>query len=78
MKILAFLFTLLVTAAVLAMACSTQGGDEPQVGKLRSESKSVDPKDTQSVRAQLKDWVRSMPRGLRGWATRTSTTPMAN
>ena len=54
MKILAFLFSLLVTAAVLAGACSTQGGEEPQVGKMRSESESVDPKDAQSVRAQLK------------------------
>jgi hypothetical protein len=54
MKKLAFLFTLVVTAAVLAGACSTPGGDEPQVGKMRSEPKSVDPKDAQSVRAQLK------------------------
>jgi hypothetical protein len=43
MKTLAFLFTMLVTAAVLAGACSTQGGEEPQVGKMRSESESVDP-----------------------------------
>ena len=54
MKRLAFLFAMLGTAAVLAGACSTQGGEEPQVGKMRSESKSVDPKDAQSVRAQLK------------------------
>jgi len=54
MKTLAFLLALLVTAAVLAAACSTQGGEEPQVGKMRSESESVDPKDAQSVRAQLK------------------------
>ena len=54
MKISAFLFTLLVTAAILAGACSTQGGEEPQVGKMQRESKSVDPKDAQSVRAQLK------------------------
>ena len=31
-----------------------QGGDKPQVGKMQHESKSVDPKDAQSVRAQLK------------------------
>jgi hypothetical protein len=41
-------------------------------------TKSVDPKDAQTVRAQVKDWARSMPRGSRGWATRTSTTPIAN
>ena len=54
MKILAFLCALLATAAVLAGACSTQGGEEPQVGKLQRESKSLDPKNAQSVRAQLK------------------------
>src|SRR5918995_4443382 len=54
MKKVAFLFTLLVTAAILAGACSMQGGEEPQVGKMQHESKSVDPKDAQSVRAQLK------------------------
>jgi hypothetical protein len=51
MKKVAFLFTLLVTAAILAGACSMQGGEEPQVGKMQHESKSVDPKDAQSVRA---------------------------
>ena len=54
MKTLAFLFALLVTAVVLAGACGTQGGDEPQVGKMRNGSKSVDPKNAQSVRAELK------------------------
>ena len=54
MKRLAFLFALLASAAVLSGACGMQGGDEPQVGKMRSESESVDPKDAQSVRAQLK------------------------
>jgi hypothetical protein len=54
MKTLALLFALLTSVALLAGACSTQGGEEPQVGKLRDESKSVDPKDAQSVRAQLK------------------------
>ena len=54
MKRLAFLFALLVTAAVPAGACSTQGGDEPQVGKMQRQSKLVDPKNAQSVRAQLK------------------------
>ena len=54
MKKLAFLSTLLVISGVLAGACGMQGGDEPQVGKMQHESKSVDPKDAQSVRAQLK------------------------
>jgi hypothetical protein len=54
MKRLAFLFALLVTVAILAGACSMQGGEAPQVGKMQSESKSVDPKNAQSVRAKLK------------------------
>jgi hypothetical protein len=54
MKRLAFLFALLASAAVLSGACGMQGGDEPQVGKMRSESESVDPKDAQSIRTQLK------------------------
>jgi N-terminal domain of toast_rack, DUF2154 len=54
MKKLVFLYTLLVTAAVLAGACGMQPGGTPQVGKMQHESESVDPKDAQSVRAQLK------------------------
>jgi hypothetical protein len=54
MKRLAYLFALLATAAVLAGACGTQPGGTPQVGKMQSESKSVDPEDAQSARAQLK------------------------
>jgi hypothetical protein len=54
MKRLAFLFTLLVTEAVLAGACGTQPAGTQQVGKMQRESKSVDPKDAQSARAQLK------------------------
>jgi N-terminal domain of toast_rack, DUF2154 len=54
MNRLAFPFALLVTVAVLAGACGMQPGGKPQVGKMRHESKSVDPKDAQSVRAQLK------------------------
>jgi hypothetical protein len=54
MKRLAILFALLATAAVLAGACGTQPGGTPQVGKMQSESKSVDPEDAQSARAQLK------------------------
>jgi N-terminal domain of toast_rack, DUF2154 len=54
MKRLAFLFALLVTAAVLAGACGTQPGGTPQVGNIERESKSVDPKGAQSARAQFK------------------------
>jgi hypothetical protein len=55
MKRLAILFASLVTAAILAGACGTQGGGTQQeVGKMQHESKSVDPKDARSVRAQLK------------------------
>ena len=54
MKIWAFLFTLLMIAAVLAGACGMQPGGTPQVGKMHHESRSVDPENAQSVRAQLK------------------------
>ena len=54
MKRLAFLFSLLVTEAILAGACGTQPGGTQQVGKMQRESKSVDPEDAQSARAQLK------------------------
>jgi N-terminal domain of toast_rack, DUF2154 len=54
MNRLAFPFALLVTVAVLAGACGMQPGGKPQVGKMRHESKSVDPKNAQAVRAQLK------------------------
>jgi hypothetical protein len=39
---------------VLAGACSTQGGGSPKVGKMQSETKSVDSKNADSARAQLK------------------------
>src|ERR671920_2391555 len=54
MKRLAFLFTLLVTGTVLTGACGTQPGGTQQVGKMQHESNSVDPKNAQSARAQLK------------------------
>jgi N-terminal domain of toast_rack, DUF2154 len=44
---------MMAAAAVLAGACGTQGGGTPKVGKMQRESKSVDPKDAQSARAQL-------------------------
>src|SRR5215208_6545618 len=45
---------MMVATAVLAGACGMQPGGTPQVGKMQSESKSVDPKNAQSARAQLK------------------------
>jgi len=54
MKRLAYLLTLLI-AVVLGGACGMQPGGTPhEVGKLQRESKSVDPKDAQSSRTQLK------------------------
>jgi hypothetical protein len=45
---------MMAATAVLAGACGTQGGGTRQVGKMQRESKSVDPKNAQSARAQLK------------------------
>jgi hypothetical protein len=45
---------MMAATAVLAGACGTQGGGTPKVGKMQSESKSVDPKNAQSARVQLK------------------------
>jgi hypothetical protein len=55
MERLAFLLTLLI-AVVLGGACGMQPGgtQQQEVGKMQRESESVDPKDAQSVRAQLK------------------------
>jgi hypothetical protein len=48
------LIVMLAATAIVAGACGTQGGGTPQVGKMQRESKSVDPKNAQSARAQLK------------------------
>ena len=46
---------MMAATVVLAGACSTQGGGTQQeVGKMQHDSKSVDPKDADSARAQLK------------------------
>src|SRR5215212_10192244 len=46
---------MMAATAVLAGACGSQpGGTQQQVGKMQHDSKSVDPKGTRSVRAQLK------------------------
>ena len=44
----------MAATAVLAGACGMQPGGTQQVGKMQEESKSVDPKNADSVRAQLK------------------------
>src|SRR5215212_362665 len=45
----------MAATTVLAGACGMQpGGTQQQVGKMQEESKSVDPKDADSARAQLK------------------------
>ena len=45
---------MMAATTVLAGACGTQGGGTPKVGKMQHDSKSVDPKNAQSARAQLK------------------------
>ena len=45
---------MMAATVVLAGACGTQGGGAPKVGKIQHYSKSVDPKNAQSARAQLK------------------------
>jgi hypothetical protein len=45
---------MMAATAVLAGACGTQPGGSQQVGKMQEESKSVDLKNADSVRAQLK------------------------
>src|SRR5215203_441449 len=45
---------MMATTAVLAGSCGMQPGGTPQVGKMQRESKSVDPKNAQSARTQLK------------------------
>jgi hypothetical protein len=45
---------MMAATVVLAGACSTQGGGSQQVGKMQRESKSVDSKNADSARAQLK------------------------
>jgi hypothetical protein len=45
---------MMAATAVLAGACGTQpGGTQQDVGKMHEESKSIDPKNAQSARAQL-------------------------
>jgi hypothetical protein len=44
----------MAATTVLAGACGTQGGGTPKVGKMQHDSKSVDPKNANAARAQLK------------------------
>jgi N-terminal domain of toast_rack, DUF2154 len=52
--VVVLLIAMMAATAVLAGACGTQRGGTQQVGKMQRESKSVDPKNAQSARAQLK------------------------
>jgi uncharacterized protein DUF2154 len=53
--VLVLSMVMMAAMVVLAGACGTQGGGtQQQVGKMQHDSKSVDPKNTTSARAQLK------------------------
>src|SRR5215217_312538 len=52
--VVVLLIVMMAATAVFAGACGTQPGGTQQVGKMQHESKSVDPKNAQSARAQLK------------------------
>ena len=51
--VVALSIVMMAATVILAGACSTQGGGTQQVGKMQRESESVDPKNAQSVSAQL-------------------------
>src|ERR671921_2775293 len=53
--VVALSIVMMAATAVLAGACGMQpGGTQQEVGKMHEESKSVDPKNAQTARAQLK------------------------
>src|ERR671921_1969819 len=53
--VVALSIVMMAATAVLAGACGMQpGGTQQEVGKMHEESKSVDPKNADSARAQLK------------------------
>src|SRR5919112_5079133 len=52
--VVALSIVMMAATAVLAGACGTQPGGSQQVGKMQEESKSVDPENADSARAQLK------------------------
>src|SRR5918995_6741544 len=52
--VVVLLIAMMFATAIVAGACGTQSGESQQVGKMQSESKSLDPKNAESARAQLK------------------------
>jgi len=52
--VVVLLIGMMFATAIVAGACGMQPGGKPQVGKMQSESKSVDLKNADSARAQLK------------------------
>jgi hypothetical protein len=52
--VVVFSIVMMAATVVLAGACGTQGGGTQQVGKMQRDSKSIDPKNAQSARVQLK------------------------
>ena len=53
-RVVVLWIVMMAATAVLAGACGMQPGEKQQVGKTQHESKSVNPKNAQSARAQLK------------------------
>src|SRR5918995_3760226 len=54
-RVVVLWIVMMAATAVLAGACGMQpGGTQQEVGKMHEESKSVDPKNAQTARAQLK------------------------
>ena len=52
--VVVFSIVMMAATVVLAGACGTQGGGTQQVGKMQRDAKSIDPKNAQSARVQLK------------------------
>jgi hypothetical protein len=53
-RVVVLSIVMIAATAVLVGACGMQPSGTPQVGKMQHESKSVDPENAQSARAQLK------------------------
>src|SRR5215204_1203505 len=51
--VVVLLIGMMFATAIVAGACGMQPGGKPQVGKMQSESKSVDPKNADSAHAKL-------------------------
>src|SRR5215216_243106 len=52
--VVVLLIGMMFATAIVAGACGMQPGGKPQVGKMQEESKSVDLKNADTARAQLK------------------------